>query len=393
MNSIRFLRPPPFHSPPPPVFPIFPKPLIRNGHHNQPIFCSKTQTSTSTYSPSSLHDDPQGPLFLRPLIHTSTLTDLQTFIRRAKSVVSSTGSTFVQLDNGPDSSLLLRELRWLLQDSVDDPSLIPHLDNITENGSSLVGVPRPRPREIIRLRASLEQLYELWKQRIEERRPFQYIVGCEHWRDLVLRVEEGVLIPRPESEKIVELVRDVVSVSEMLRQGLWGDLGTGSGALAIGIARTLGVNGRVVATDLSPTAIAVARFNVERYGLQDVVEIVQGSWFDPLLHLEGELVGLVSNPPYIPSEDISGLQAEVREHEPRLALDGGVEGMDCLLRLCEKAATMLKPGGFFVFETNGGKQCKSLVNYLENQMATSFRDVNIVPDFADIPRFLTGFRN
>lgn len=292
----------------------------------------------------------------------------------------------MKIDNGPDSELLIRELRWLLEDSVDDLSVISCIDIVDERG--LDGVSR-----VIRLRESLDGLYELWKQRIEERRPFQYIVGCEHWRDLVLSVEEGVLIPRPETEKIVELVENVVVECKMLREGVWADLGTGCGALAIGIARSLGKNGRVIATDLSPTAVSVARFNVERYGFEEVVEIREGSWFDPLLELEGKLAGLVSNPPYIPSGDIGGLQAEVGKHEPRLALDGGAEGLDSLLYLSKWAAKMLKPGGFFVFETNGEKQCESLANYLEKEKDNSFRDVNIVPDFADIPRFLTGFRN
>lgn len=76
----------------------------------------------------------------------------------------------------------------------------------------------------------------------------------------------------------------------------------------------------------------------------------QGSWFEPLKEAEGELVGLVSNPPYIPSEHISGLQAEVAKHEPRLALDGGKDGMGDLLHLCTGAAFMLRPGGYFAFE-------------------------------------------
>lgn len=76
----------------------------------------------------------------------------------------------------------------------------------------------------------------------------------------------------------------------------------------------------------------------------------EGSWLEPLKDVEGKVAGLVSNPPYIPSVDISGLQSEVGRHEPRLALDGGAEGMDDLLHLCNGAASMLKPGGFFAFE-------------------------------------------
>jgi release factor glutamine methyltransferase len=133
-------------------------------------------------------------------------------------------------------------------------------------------------------------------------------------------------------------------------------------------------------------------FNVQRYGLQHVTEVRQGSWFEPLKDVEGQLVGIVSNPPYIPSDNISGLQAEVGRHEPRLALDGGASGIDYLLHLCNGAAAMLKPGGFFAFETNGEKQCKFLVDYMQNDIAGSFCNLNIVSDFAGIQRFVTGFR-
>jgi len=84
--------------------------------------------------------------------------------------------------------------------------------------------------------------------------------------------------------------------------------------------------------------------------LQDKIELREGSWLEPLKDMEGKLAGLVSNPPYIPSKEIPGLQAEVGKHEPRVALDGGIDGMDALLHLCDGADLMLKPGGFFAFE-------------------------------------------
>ncbi|KAG7955240.1 hypothetical protein I3843_11G060400 [Carya illinoinensis] len=161
------------------------------------------------------------------------------------------GTTFLDSDNGPDSSLLCRELKWLVEDTIEDHSVLSQMS--IENG-----------KRSVRLRAGVEDLYNLWKQRIEERKPFQYIVGCEHWRDLVLSVQEGVLIPRPETELIVDLVADVVSENEDLREGLWADLGTGSGALAVGIGRILGSRGMVIATDLNPIALSVATFNLQR---------------------------------------------------------------------------------------------------------------------------------
>ncbi|XP_048129530.1 release factor glutamine methyltransferase isoform X2 [Rhodamnia argentea] len=299
-------------------------------------------SSPSPPPPPQLASSPPPllPLFLRPPEYTTTVSDLLEWHSWAKSLAASIGSSFEDSDNGPDSTLLCRELNWLMEDVLDgsDPSLMHK------------AVARDDPDTIISLKADVQELYSLWKQRIDERRPFQYIVGCQHWRDLILCVREGVLIPRPETEIIVELVGDVISKDEGLREGLWADLGTGSGAIAIGIAKILGNYGRVIATDLNPVAVQVASFNVERYSLQDKIEVREGSWWEPLKGVEGKVAGLVSNPPYIPSDDISGLQAEVGRHEPRLALDGGAEGMDDLLHLCNGAASMLKPGGFFAFE-------------------------------------------
>ncbi|XP_043702211.1 release factor glutamine methyltransferase [Telopea speciosissima] len=333
-------------------------------------------TSIST-TPTS--QKPQIPLFLRPPTFSVSVSDLQKWQQWAKNLAFSVGSKFVDSDNGADTNILCREVKWLLEDAVEDKSILSQLVS-AENG------------KLVRLRADLDELYCLWKQRIEERRPFQYIVGCEHWRDLVLSVQEGVLIPRPETELIVDLVTEWVLEEGGLREGIWADLGTGSGAIAIGLARILGDGGRVIATDLSPIAVSVAAFNVKRYDLQDKVEIRHGSWFEPLEDVKGELAGVVSNPPYIPSSQIIGLQAEVGRHEPRLALDGGENGMDDLLLLCEASALMLKPGGFFAFETNGEKQSKFLLDFLTNKSVTNVQNVKVISDFSGIKRFVTGFR-
>ncbi|KAJ0044448.1 hypothetical protein Pint_04963 [Pistacia integerrima] len=352
------------------TFPIFRKPSLPfHSTFHKPI----------SFSSSSSSLKPKTPLFLRPPTHSTPLSDLKKWYTWAKTLASSVGSSFLHSDNGPDSSLLCRELNWLLEDSVEDHSLIPQL-GIQES-----------PQHV-NLRVDLDELYCLWKERIEKRKPLQYLVGCEHWRDLVLCVEEGIFIPRPETELMVDMVSDLIEKNEELREGLWVDLGTGSGAIAIGIGRVLGKQGKVIAIDLNPVACSVAALNVQRYGLQDEIEVRRGFWFETLKDVEGKLSGVVSNPPYIPSDHISGLQAEVGEHEPRLALDGGPNGLEDLLHLCNGAASMLKPGGFLAFETNGEKHCKFLVDYLENDPAGRFCNAKIVSDFAGIQRFVTGFR-
>ncbi|XP_020095214.1 uncharacterized protein LOC109714896 [Ananas comosus] len=297
------------------------------------------------------------PLFLRPLSYSAPVSSLLSFRLWAESLALSS----------VDDPHLLRELSWL----IDDASAHKH----------------PRNDSLVPLRAELHELYELWRERIEKRRPFQYLVGCEHWRDLVLGVREGVLIPRPETEMVVDLVGEV----EGFERGWWADLGTGSGALAIGIGRMLREDGRVFATDLSSDAVEVARFNVERYGLKDKVEIRQGSWFEPLQDVKGKLAGIVSNPPYIPTSHLPGLQPEVGLHEPRLALDGGENGMDHLLHLCEGSASALKSGGFFAFETNGDAHSEFLADLMTAKWGKFFHNIKIVLDFAGIKRFVTGY--
>lgn len=285
------------------------------------------------------------------------------------------GSRFLDLDNGPDSALLHRELDWFIEDVIEQPKSFSEENyNVALEVSS---------------RASLDDLYQLWNQRIDKRRPFQYIVGCEHWRDLVLCVQEGVLIPRPETELIVDLVENAITRNTKLKEGLWADLGTGSGALAIGIGKILGPSGKVIAVDLSPTAVAVSSYNVQKYQLQDKITVKQGSWFEPLK--DCQLTGIVSNPPYIPSGQIGGLQAEVAQHEPRTALDGGADGLEYLLHICNGAASMLRPGGFFALETNGEEQSQSLVNYLKKEIQC-FCGVEMKSDFAGIQRFVTGYK-
>ncbi|EAY91507.1 hypothetical protein OsI_13142 [Oryza sativa Indica Group] len=294
------------------------------------------------------------PLFLRPAAHPVAAASLAAFRRRAAELV-------------PDSAPHLhRHLRWLLADAAArDAGADPAL-----------------------LRAPLGDLESLWLRHVRDRRPFQYVVGNEHWRDLVVAVREGVLIPRPETEAVVDMVAKV----QGFEAGWWADLGTGSGAIAVAVARMLGPEGRVFATDVSEVAIDVARLNVQRYGMQDKVEIRHGSWFEPLEDLKGKLMGVISNPPYIPTEDLPGLQPEVGWHEPKLALDGGKDGLEHLLHLCEGLSSVLKPGGFFVFETNGNKQSEFLVDFIQTKWDSSFRDVEAVLDFADIKRFVTGYR-
>ncbi|CAN6348484.1 unnamed protein product, partial [Urochloa humidicola] len=344
---LTFLRP---SRPTPPLHRLLlPKPLASS------FLTPPTPRSDPTPTPTP--DPDPTPLFLRPATHAVPATALAAFRRRASALVP------------PSAPHLHRHLRWLLADASSSPNPSSSTDPAL-------------------LRAPLGDLEAMWERHVRDRRPFQYVVGNEHWRDLVVAVREGVLIPRPETEAVVDMVRGV----EGFEDGWWADLGTGSGAIAVAIARELASEGKVFAVDVSEVAVEVARLNVHRYGMQDKVEIRHGSWFEPLEDVKGKLMGVISNPPYIPTDDLPGLQPEVGWHEPKLALDGGKDGLEHLLHLCEGLSSVLKPGGFFVFETNGNKQSEFLVDLISTKWSSSFRDVEAVLDFADIKRFVTGYR-
>eukprot|EP00958_Prasinococcus_capsulatus_P021237 scaffold2871_cov381-Prasinococcus_capsulatus_cf.AAC.6 len=243
-------------------------------------------------------------------------------------------------------------------------------------------------------------------RRLGNREPFQYVTATAHWLDLVLCVGPGVLCPRPETETLLEIAEKAILDKPHLREGPWADLGTGSGALAIALARTLSRHETsqdtvVYAVECSPQAAAYAHVNIERCAPRQV-ELVSGNWCSPFLgsddtaapqeRLVGKLAGLVSNPPYIPKADLAELQREVGEHEPRLALDGGEgDGLDHLRSIFHGAREVLMPGGFIAVETNGQEQCEELLASL--QASRDWQEAAIHADLGGVTRFVSAVRS
>ncbi len=186
-------------------------------------------------------------------------------------------------------------------------------------------------------------------KRRAKREPLQYIDGHAHFRELRLRVDPRVLIPRPETE---------VLVGEVLRwaQGRPGlsalDVGTGSGAIALALA-TEGAFERVVATDLSPDALAVARLNLAAAAPGAPVELREGAGYEPVAGERFDVV--VSNPPYVGLDERDGLDAEVRDWEPGMALFAGADGLDVIRGLVSGVGGVLRPGGLLALEIGAGQ--------------------------------------
>jgi release factor glutamine methyltransferase len=181
--------------------------------------------------------------------------------------------------------------------------------------------------------------------------PIQYILGEQEFYGLPFKVTSAVLIPRPETELLVEAVLDRLPKDQPLRIV---DVGTGSGAIAIAVAHHL-PQAHVTALDLSEAALAVARENAQRLGLDHRVRFMRS---DLLTGVEGEepFDVVLSNPPYIPESDRDSLHRQVREFEPGMALFAGAEGMDIYRRLLPAAAKVLKPGGLLAVEMGYGQR-------------------------------------
>ncbi len=261
------------------------------------------------------------------------------------------------------------EVDWLLQ-------AVANLDRLTLRLESIDA------EQLVPISIPLDRLSQLWLDRVNDRQPVQYLIGRTYWRDFELVVTPAVLIPRPETESMVDIA--ITKSNELQQQGIWVDLGTGSGAIAIGLARELS-QVEIYAVDLSLAALEVARTNASRLGTSERINFRQGSWWSTLADLQGRVSGMLSNPPYIPSQAVLRLQPEVSQHEPHLALDGGMDGLAAIRLLVDTAPIYLEPGGIWLIEMMVG-QGESVRDLLIRQ--GRYTDIEIINDLAGLDRFV-----
>jgi len=261
------------------------------------------------------------------------------------------------------------DAEWLLAHVLGVPRLRIHL----AADAALSEHERARYASAVRRRAARE--------------PLQHVVGAEDFRGLRLRVTPDVLIPRPETEALVEWALALLPPRAVGRRPLVVDVGTGSGCIACAMAAER-PDVRVVAVDVSTAAAAVARDNVERLGLRGRITVVSSDLLGALRPGRADLV--VANPPYLATSVIAGLAPEVRDADPRLALDGGSDGLAILRRLVPQAAALVRSGGALVLETGGGVHIEAVGRLLE---AHAFRDVARRDDLAGVTRFVAGRRD
>lgn len=219
--------------------------------------------------------------------------------------------------------------------------------------------------------------------------PLQYLLGEQEFYGRPFRVTPAVLIPRPETEVLVEAVLAATDAMWSPHAALAAvDVGTGSGAIAVTLAAER-PRWRVWAVDCSAEALAVARENAARHGVAARVAFACGSWLAPLRREGRRVQVVVSNPPYIPTADIAGLEREVRDHEPRLALDGGPDGLNAYRSLARELPDVLDRRAVVAVEVGAG-QAEAVAGLFR---ATGlFARLTVTPDLAGIPRVVVAVR-
>jgi len=231
--------------------------------------------------------------------------------------------------------------------------------------------------------APIAERYAHAVSRRARREPLQRILGWEEFRGVGVRLTDAVLVPRPETETLVEWALALLPPPGA-RRLLAIDLGTGSGCIACALASER-PDLDVIAVDVSPAAAAVARDNTRALGLASRVGVVAADLLDGIRDLGADLI--VSNPPYLPSALVPELPPEVRIHEPRLALDGGADGLALIRRIATTARRYLRPSGALAVETAGGDQTEAAAALLR---AAGWDRVAVRADLVGIDRFVAG---
>lgn len=204
--------------------------------------------------------------------------------------------------------------------------------------------------------------------------PVQYIVGMQEFMSLNFKVNENVLIPRPDTEILVE---EVIKYANKLSSCRILDIGTGSGCISISLAKYI-VNAHVYTVDISEKALEIARHNAKQNGVDHKIEFFVGDSFKPFISRNEVFDIIVSNPPYIPTDDIEHLGVNVKDYEPRAALDGGKDGLDFYRRIITHANEFLTENGLVFFEI-GYNQADEVIELFK---LNSFDDISITKDLA-----------
>ena len=235
------------------------------------------------------------------------------------------------------------------------------------------------PEQCFSLEIPTEEIEVIWESHLQDQTPLQYLISKCPWRDFELEVSAEALIPRQETEFLIDIaLKKVINFNF----GRWADLGTGSGPLAIALAKSL-TNWKGHAVDISRDALGLARRNLKSLSPNANVKFSLGDWWQPLERWWGCFDLVVSNPPYIPSDLIGELEPVVKNHEPRIALDGGVDGLIASKKIIIGASLGLAKGGWLILEHHYD-QSEKILKFMQD---IGMEEVSFEKDLNGIKRF------
>ena len=265
----------------------------------------------------------------------------------------------------------------------DHQSLALLLDSAGGISNSDLNLSRIKSREHLYLRKNLDYLESIWEDHLLSSSPIQYLCGITFWRDLKLKVTDKVLIPRPESELIVDIVFKIFGKKP--QKVFFAELGTGSGAISIALALKYPLwDG--IATDIDQDALEIATKNYINSSKHSNLKFFCGHWWTPLESFKGKLDLAISNPPYIPQNTYEKLPKEVKNFEPKIALLGGEDGLKHIREIIQNAPLFLREKGWLILENHydQGEKVKQLL------IKNKFKSVEIVNDLSGVGRFTIG---
>ncbi len=235
----------------------------------------------------------------------------------------------------------------------------------------------------LNLKKNLDHLETIWDNHIQTSTPIQYLCGMTFWRDLKLTVTDKVLIPRSETELLIDIVFQIFGKNS--NKLFFAELGTGSGAISIALALAYPL-WEGVATDIDQDILEIANKNYINSSKQKNLRFYCGNWWTPLENFKGKIDLAISNPPYIPKITYEKLPKEVKNFEPKVALLGGEDGLKHIKEIIQEAPLFLKEKGWLILENHfdQGKKVKQLL------IKNKFTSVEIINDLSGIGRFTIG---
>ena len=265
----------------------------------------------------------------------------------------------------------------------NEQSLSLLIDSLGGLSSKDLNLLKLKAEKNVELKINLDLLEEFWDNHLITSIPIEYLTGISFWRDLKLEVSNKVLIPRPETELIIDIVLETFKNNN--EKITFADLGTGSGAIGIALALAK-PNWNGLITDIDTNSLEIASRNFANYPNKSNLKFYSGSWWDPLEDFKEEIDLAIANPPYIPRDTYKKLPTEVKEFEPKIALLGGEDGLDHIQEIIKNAPLFLKKNGLLLIENHFDQGNKVKKLFLEN----GFTSVKVLEDLSGIGRFTIG---